>query len=303
MVPHTYAEAMTSPQREQWEQAMREELTSQAVNHTWTLVELPADRTAIGCMWVYAIKYNADGSMNRFKARLVAKGCSQREGVDFTETFAPVARMPSLRALLAIAAAQDLELHQLDVTTAFLNGDLEEDIYMRQPPGFVAAGSQAKLVCKLNRSLYGLRQAGRAWYKKIDAALHDLGLKPTMCDNCVYVLREASTTVYVLLYVDDLLLASNELSSRLQSIKNELSQRFKMKDLVRRTLSLAYRSIETELAVVSACRSRSTSSPSSAASAWRSARRHAPPCPPTSSYADQRSYHRHQRSYHRHHAS
>ena len=230
MVPHTYAEAMTSPQREQWEQAMREELTSQAVNHTWTLVELPADRTAIGCMWVYAIKYNADGSINRFKARLVAKGCSQREGVDFTETFAPVARMPSLRALLAIAAAQDLELHQLDVTTAFLNGDLEEDIYMRQPPGFVAAGSQAKLVCKLNRSLYGLRQAGRAWYKKIDTALHDLGLKPTMCDNCVYVLREASTTVYVLLYVDDLLLASDDLS-RLQSIKNELSQRFKMKDL------------------------------------------------------------------------
>jgi hypothetical protein len=229
MVPQTYAEAMASPEREQWSQAMLEELTSQAANHTWTLVKLPAARKAVGCKWVFDIKYNADGSINRFKARLVAKGCSQKEGVDFTETFAPVARMPSLRALLAIAAAQDLEIHQMDVKTAFLNGDLEEDIYMEQPPGFVAQGSQANLVCKLNRSLYGLRQAGRAWYKKIDAALNELGLKPTMSDNCIYVLREAST-VYVLLYVDDLLLISKDLS-QLQSIKAELSKRFEMKDL------------------------------------------------------------------------
>jgi hypothetical protein len=194
------------------------------------LVKIPADRKAVGCKWVYDIKYNADGSINRFKARLVAKGCSQKEGVDFTETFAPVARMPSLRAVLAIAAAQDLEIHQMDVKTAFLHGDLEEDIYMEQPPGFVAPGSQANLVCKLNRSLYGLRQAGRAWYKKIDAALNDLGLKPTMSDNCIYVLHETPTTVYGLLYVDDLLLISNVLS-RLQSIKAELSKRFEMKDL------------------------------------------------------------------------
>ena len=230
MVPRTYAEAMASPQSQQWEQAMLEELASQAANHTWTLVKRPTDRTAIGCMWVYAIKYNADGSINRFKARLVAKGCSQKEGLDYKETFAPVAKMPSLRALLAIAAAQDLELHQMDVKTAFLNGDLEEDIYMEQPPGFVAPGSQANLVRKLNRSLYGLRQAGRAWYKKIDAALNDLGLKPTMSDNCIYVLHEVSTIVYVLLYVDDLLLAANNLN-RLQSIKAELGKRFEMKDL------------------------------------------------------------------------
>jgi transposase InsO family protein len=230
MEPRTYAEAMTTPEREQWEQAMREELASIVANHTWTLVPLPAGRKAVGCKWVLKIKRKADGSIDRFKARLVAKGFLQKEGLDYTETFAPVARMPSLRALLAIAAAQDLEVHQMDVRTAFLNGELEEDIYMEQPQGFVASGSQAQLVYKLHRSLYGLKQAGRAWYKKIDAALSELGLRPTASDSCIYVLHEASTTVYILLYVDDLLLISNDLG-RLSLIKAELSKRFDMKDL------------------------------------------------------------------------
>ena len=194
MEPRTYAEAMTTPEREQWEQAMREELASIVANHTWTLVPLPAGRRAVGCKWVLKLKRKADGSIDRFKARLVAKGFLQKEGLDYTETFAPVARMPSLRALLAIAAARDLEVHQMDVRTAFLNGELEEDIYMEQPQGFIAPGSEAKLVYKLHRSLYGLKQAGRAWYKKIDSdSLSELGLKPTMSDNCIYVLREAST--------------------------------------------------------------------------------------------------------------
>ena len=228
--PRTYAEAMRTADWEQWEQAMREELASIAANNTWTLVPLPTDRKAIGCKWVLKIKRKADGSIDRFKARLVAKGFSQKEGLDFKETFAPVARMPSLRALLAIAAAQDLEIHQMDVRTAFLNGELEEEIYMQQPEGFVAPGSQANLVCKLNRSIYGLKQASRAWYKKIDSALSDLSFKPTMADNCIYVLQEHSTVVYILLYVDDLLLISNNLR-RLQSVKEELSQRFDMKDL------------------------------------------------------------------------
>ena len=230
MEPRTYAEAMTTPEREQWEQAMREELASIVANHTWTLVPLPAGRRAVGCKWVLKLKRKADGSIDRFKARLVAKGFLQKEGLDYTETFAPVARMPSLRALLAIAAAQDLEVHQMDVRTAFLNGELEEDIYMEQPQGFVASGSQAKLVYKLHRSLYGLKQAGRAWYKKIDSALSELGLRPTTSDSCVYVLHEASTIVYILLYVDDLLVISNDLR-RLKSIKAELSKRFEMKDL------------------------------------------------------------------------
>ena len=230
MEPRTYAEAMASPEREQWERAMREELTSIVESHTWTLVRLPDGRKALACKWVFKLKFKADGSIDRFKARLVAKGYTQKEGLDYTETFAPVARMPSLRALLVIAAAQDLEIHQMDVRTAFLNGELEEDIYMEQPEGFVAPGSEAQLVYKLHRSLYGLKQAGRAWYKKIDSALSELGLKRTHSDNCVYVLHEASTIVYILLYVDDLLLISNDIG-RLKSIKAELSKRFDMKDL------------------------------------------------------------------------
>ena len=194
------------------------------------IIRLLAGRKALACKWVLKIKRKADGSIDRFKARLVAKGYLQKEGLDYTETFAPVARMPSLRALLAIAAAQDLEVHQMDVHTAFLNGELEEDIYMEQPEGFIAPGSEAKLVYKLHRSLYGLRQADRAWYKKIDSALSELGLKPTMSDNGIFVLREASTIVYILLYEDDLLLISNDVGL-LKSIKAELSRRFDMKDL------------------------------------------------------------------------
>jgi hypothetical protein len=210
---------------------MREEIASTTAANTWQLVPLPDGRVAIGCKWVFKIKRRADGSIDRYKARLVAKGFSQKEGLDYKETFAPVARMPSLRALLAIAAAQDLEIHQMDVKTAFLNGDLEEDIYMQQPEGFVAPGQQSKLVCKLNKSLYGLKQAGRSWYKKIDGVLIELGFTPLHSDNCVYVQRkEQQPVIYLLLYVDDLILICKEVS-RLELVKKELMRHFDMKDM------------------------------------------------------------------------
>ena len=228
--PRSYSEATRSPHRVQWEQAMQEEIDSIKANDTFTLVPLPPARKAIGSKWVFKVKRHADGSIDRFKARLVAKGYSQQYGVDFTETFAPVARFSSLRAILAIAAAKDYEVHQMDVKTAFLNGDLDEDIYMEQPEGYRAGGSEAHYVWKLRKSLYGLKQAGRAWNKKMDAALIDMGFRPTRSDSCVYVKRHDDTVMFLLVYFDDLLLVASD-ASQLESVKAALQGRFEMKDM------------------------------------------------------------------------
>jgi Reverse transcriptase (RNA-dependent DNA polymerase)/gag-polypeptide of LTR copia-type/Integrase core domain/GAG-pre-integrase domain len=227
--PLSFAEAMNRTDSKQWEEAAQSEYDSIQAAGTWTLVPLPPDRKAIGCKWVFKIKRLANGIIDRYKARLVAKGFAQKEGVDYIETFAPVAKFCSIRALLALAAYHDLEIHQMDVKTAFLNGDLDVDIYMRQPEGFVIKGKES-LVCKLNKSLYGLKQASRAWYQKIDTVLHSLGFIPSQADHCIYHLYEKGLIMYIALYVDDLLLLSNSLK-RLMNLKQELSRLFQMKDL------------------------------------------------------------------------
>jgi hypothetical protein len=168
-------------------------------------------RQAIGCKWVFKIKRHADGSIDRYKARLVAKGYSQKEGLDYKETFAPVAKFASIRTLLALAAHQDYEVHQMDVKTAFLNGDLDVDLYMQQPEGFVVAG-QEELVCKLRKSIYGLKQAGRAWFEKINTALVRMDFTPLDSDHCVYVRHQGDAVLYIVLYVDDLLLIGSSLA-------------------------------------------------------------------------------------------
>ena len=227
--PVTYTQAMEHGEQCKWLPAMQSELDSIGRTGTWVLVELPIGRAAIGCKWVYKTKYKADGSVDRHKARLVAKGFSQKEGVDYKETFAPVAKFTSIRMLLALAAKQDLEVHQMDVKTAFLHGDLEEDIYMRQPEGFTKPG-QEHLVCLLKKSLYGLKQANRAWYHKIHAALAELGFTALESDNCIYVARHSSHVTYIALYVDDLLLISSCMT-RLADVKRSLSDTFEMTDL------------------------------------------------------------------------
>ena len=139
-------------------------------NKTWVLTNLPLGRQLVGCRWLFKVNYNADGSMARHKARLVAKGYSQMEDIDYNETFAPVAKLTSIRMLFAIAAAMDYEIHQMDVKTAFLNGDLEEEIYMDQLEGFKVKGKE-NMVCKLLKSLYGLKQSPCSWYHEIDELL------------------------------------------------------------------------------------------------------------------------------------
>jgi transposase InsO family protein len=227
--PSTFGEAMRRDDRQQWEQAAQEEIESIHDAGTWTLAPLPPGRQAIGCKWVFKLKHKADGSIDRYKARLVAKGFSQREGIDYDETFAPVAKFPAIRALLSLVAHYNLELHQMDVRTAFLNGDLDRDIYMRQPEGFVARGSE-HLYCKLRKCLYGLKQASRAWYEKIHQALTNMGFKALSADTCVYLRSQGSILTVIALYVDDLLIASNSLEG-LNALKQALSHRFSMKDL------------------------------------------------------------------------
>jgi hypothetical protein len=173
MEPAGYAEAAND---KKWINAMEEELKMIEKNQTWKLVDRPDHKKAIGVKWVYRTKLNPDGSVNKYKARLVVKGYAQIFGVDFSETFAPVARLDTIRLLFALAAQNGWVIHQMDVKSAFLNGYLEEEIFVEQPEGFIVQGHEEK-VYKLNKALYGLKQAPRSWYSRIDAHLVNLGFE------------------------------------------------------------------------------------------------------------------------------
>ncbi len=154
--PQNIEEALTCENSKEWECAMQEEYDSLMANNTWTLEPPPAGRKPVSCKWVFKIKQGANGEVEHYKARLVARGFTQTYGVDYNETFAPVAKFTFIRCILALTTLEDMEIHQMDVETTFLNGELEEEIYMEQPQGFVRQGSE-HLVCKLHKSLYGLK--------------------------------------------------------------------------------------------------------------------------------------------------
>ena len=179
---------------------MEEEIESLRKNHTWDLVPLPADKRAIGCKWIYRVKDGGSGDF-RYKARLVAKGYVQKKGVEYHYIFAPVVRHTSIRILLALVAHYDMWLEQLDVKTAFLHGDLDEEIYLRQREGFIDS-SRPDYVCKLNKSLYGLKQSPRLWYKIFDNFMLSQGYSRSFKDQCVYFRRCDDDMIYLLLYVD-----------------------------------------------------------------------------------------------------
>ncbi|PRQ31880.1 putative RNA-directed DNA polymerase [Rosa chinensis] len=183
----------------------------------------------LGCKWVFKTKTDASGNIERYKARLVAKGFTQRQGIDYTETFLPVSSKDSLRVVMALVAHYNLELHQMDVKTAFLNGELVEDIYMMQPPGFVEKGKE-HMVCKLRKSIYGLKQASRQWYLKFDEIISDFGFVENKMDECIYLKVSGSKFIILVLYVDDILLASSDMTL-LKDTKDMLSHSFEMKDL------------------------------------------------------------------------
>ena len=227
--PINFSQALSSPNSAEWIDAMQDELASMHKNEVWDLVELPAGCKPISCKWVFKTKRDAQGNIERYKARLVAKGFTQREGIDYTETFSPVSTKDSFRIIMALVAHFDLELHQMDVKTAFLNGDLSETIYMSQPDGFQEKGKEHH-VCRLKKSIYGLKQASRQWYLKFDEIVTSLGFKENDADQCIYMLMNVGSFVIMVLYVDDILLASNDMNL-LNETKQMLSEHFEMKDL------------------------------------------------------------------------
>ena len=226
--PINYKEALEDVDVQEWQKAMDREMESMYSNSVWSLVEAPKGVKPIGCKWIYKKKRGSDGKVETFKARLVEKGYTQKEGIDYEETFSPVAMLKSIRILLAVAASLDYEIWQMDVKTAFLNGNLNEDIYMQQPEGFKAKGKE-HMVCKLQRSIYGLKQASRSWNISFDQAITSFGFEKSPDEPCVYKRIQAQKVVLVL-YVDDILLIGND-KQVLSGVKDWLHKQFDMKDL------------------------------------------------------------------------
>lgn len=231
--PRNFAEAKDKPE---WIKAMKDELNSIEKNNTWVLVNPPNGVRTIGLKWLYKAKRNADGSIYRYKARLVAKGYAQKPGIDFDEVFAPVARIETIRFLIAHAAMKGWEIHHLDVKTAFLNGDLEEEIYVNQPEGFEKTQESHK-VYKLQRSLYGLRQSPRAWNIKLDGMLKQLKFQKCTKEQSVYKRQIGDSFLIIAVYVDDLFVTGSSISI-IHEFKMEMEKRFEMTNLGKLTYYL-----------------------------------------------------------------
>ncbi|RVW30632.1 Retrovirus-related Pol polyprotein from transposon RE1 [Vitis vinifera] len=226
-VPNTIQEALKISE---WKKAVQDEIDALEKNGTWTITDLPVGKRPVGCKWIFTIKYKADGSVERFKARLVARGFTQSYGIDYQETFAPVAKLNTIRILLSLAVNQDWCLQQLDIKNAFLNGDLEEEVYMEIPPGFEESMAKNQ-VCKLQKSLYGLKQSPRAWFDRFTKAVLKLGYKQGQADHTLFVKKShAGKMAILIVYVDDIILSGNDMEE-LQNLKKYLSEEFEVKDL------------------------------------------------------------------------
>jgi hypothetical protein len=213
-----------------WKNAMQEEIAAIEKNNTWQLVEKPNDKEPIGVKWVYKLKHNPDGSIQRAKSRLVVKGYAQQPGIDYSETFAPVARLDTVRTIIAVAAQKGWNLYQLDVKSAFLNGELKEEVYVQQPRGFETPGQEEK-VYKLKKALYGLKQAPRAWYSEIDSYFVQQGFIKSQSEPTLYVKRQGKNDILlVALYVDDLVYTSNN-EKLIENFKIEMMKKYEMSDL------------------------------------------------------------------------
>ncbi|GJT30671.1 zinc finger, CCHC-type containing protein [Tanacetum coccineum] len=206
-------------------EAIDDEIGSIMENNTWILSNLPP-----GCKWIFKRKMKVDGIIDKFKARLVIQGFRQKEGIYYFDTYAPVARITTIRLLLALAAIHNLVIHQMDVETTFLNGDLDEEVYMKQPEGFVMPGNEHK-VCKLVKSLYGLKQAPKQWHQKFDEVVLSSGFHLNQSDKCVYSKFDNSGKgVIICLYVDDMLIFGTD-QNQVDKTKKFLSSKFSMKDM------------------------------------------------------------------------
>ncbi|GJV81423.1 retrotransposon protein, putative, ty1-copia subclass [Tanacetum coccineum] len=242
--PTSYKAAMLDSESNKWIDAMNAEIQSMMDNMVWVLVDLPPGCKTVGNKWIFKKKTDMDGIVYTYKARLVAKSYTQLYRVNYEETFLPVADIKAIRILMSIAAFYDYEIWQMDVKTDFLNGYLDEDIYMVQPEGFVDPNHLRK-VCKLQRSIYGLKQASRRWNKRFDEEIKRFGFDQNLDEPCVYQKASGSNVTFLILYVDDIIIMGNHIPS-LQSVKDYLGKCFSMKDLGEAALFLESKSIEID---------------------------------------------------------
>jgi hypothetical protein len=225
-IPRSFRDALADPH---WRKAMEEEHTALLDNCTWDLVRRHSQANVVTGKWVFRHKFNADGSFDRYKARWVLRGFTQRPGIDYDETFSPVVKPATVRTVLALAHSRDWPIHQLDVKNAFLHGTLSETVYCSQPSGFTDS-THPDHVCKLNKSLYGLKQDPRAWYSRFATHLSSPGFIEAKSDTSLFIYRHGTDTVYLLLYVDDIVLTASS-SQLLHRVIEALKQEFAMKDL------------------------------------------------------------------------
>jgi hypothetical protein len=225
-IPSDWKVAKQDPK---WKAAMKEELLALQKNQTWELVSLPSGKRAVGCKWVFTVKQSPEGKVERYKARLVAKGYSQTYGIDYDETFAPVAKMSTVRMLISCAANFGWPLHQLDVKNAFLYGDLQEEVYMEIPPGFMNKQTSGK-VCKLKKSLYGLKQSPRAWFYRFRRAICGMGYTQCNGDHTVFYKHKESRITILAVYVDDIVITGDD-TQEIARLKGNLGKAFEVKDL------------------------------------------------------------------------
>ncbi|KAD1540679.1 hypothetical protein E3N88_42653 [Mikania micrantha] len=226
--PRSYDEAR---KESKWMAAMKSEMHSIKKNNTWELVEAPKGVKPIGVKWVFKTKLNEKGEVDKYKARLVVKGYAQRKGIDYNELYAPVARWDTVRSIVAVAAQRGWDIFQLDVKSAFLNGELKETVFVEQPPGFVQKGEENK-VCKLKKALYGLKQAPRAWFKRIEGYFVREGFKKSHYDHTLFIKKQNKGVVIVSLYVDDLIYTGNK-RELCESFKLSMMSEFEMSNLGR----------------------------------------------------------------------
>jgi histone deacetylase 1/2 len=212
-----------------WKHAIDEEFDALHRNNTWRLVPSHVGKNVIDCRWIYKIKRKSDGSIDRYKARLVAKGFKQRYGIDYEDTFSPVVKIANVRLVLAVSVSRGWSLRQLDVKNAFLHGVLEEEVYMRQPPGYEDK-DKPTYICKLDKALYGLKQAPRAWYSRLSSKLITLGFVASKSDMSLFIYHKRNTTIYMLIYVDDIIVASSSQAAT-DALLMDLRQEFALKDL------------------------------------------------------------------------
>ena len=226
-IPNSVQEALAYPR---WKAAMNEEMKSLQKNETWELVDRPQGKKPVGCRWVYTVKNKADGTIERFKLRLVAKGYTQTYGIDYTDTFAPVDKINTVRVLLSLATNLDWPLQQFDVKNAFLHGELSEKVYMDLPLGCMIPEVHCRKVCKLKKSLYGLKKSPRAWFGRFTKSMRSFGYHQSNSDHTLFLKEYHGKIIARIVYVDDMVVTENDPDER-KALQSYLSSEFEIKDL------------------------------------------------------------------------